>query len=294
MNILIRADAGIPIGSGHVMRCLALAHALREQGGNISFACRPHPGNLTDRIQQDGYRAITLPNTHAPEAEPSSWAGVDAYQDAQDVLASIETSEPPEWIIVDHYALGNDWEHEMRRTGSRVLAIDDDSMRPHDADLLLNQNYKAVAGPGSRRALVGPKYALLRPEFRLARQHTRARDGAVRRILISFGGIDEQGLTLRTLEALETIASHAFDIDVVIGHAHPQLREVRSFQSQHAHDQAPHSDHRHACAHAARRPRHRRRRNHHLGTLLPRRTLISHRRRTQPSTHGRESWRVTT
>ncbi len=232
MNILIRADAGIPIGSGHVMRCLALAHALREQGGNITFACRPHPGNLTDRIQQDGYRAITLPNVEAPGADPTSWAGASSTQDAADVLATTKDLERPDWVIVDHYALDHTWEHAIRATGLRVLAIEDDATRLHDADLVLNQNYDAAANPGSHRSLLGPTYALLRPEFRDIRQHTRPRDGTVNRILISFGGIDEQGLTLRTLQALETTALRALHLDIVIGQAHPHLHEVQDFRSK--------------------------------------------------------------
>ena len=46
-----RADASIQIGTGHIMRCLTLADALREQGAQCRFICREHEGHLIDNIR---------------------------------------------------------------------------------------------------------------------------------------------------------------------------------------------------------------------------------------------------
>jgi hypothetical protein len=45
LRVVIRADASIEMGSGHVMRCLTLADALRERGADVHFICRDLPGH---------------------------------------------------------------------------------------------------------------------------------------------------------------------------------------------------------------------------------------------------------
>ena len=51
MNITFRCDSSIEIGIGHVMRCLTLAHALKEYGIQCSFICREHKGNIINHIK---------------------------------------------------------------------------------------------------------------------------------------------------------------------------------------------------------------------------------------------------
>ena len=38
MNLLIRADAGEQMGTGHIMRTLALAQAWQDTGGGVRYA----------------------------------------------------------------------------------------------------------------------------------------------------------------------------------------------------------------------------------------------------------------
>ncbi|VAW49779.1 hypothetical protein MNBD_GAMMA04-423, partial [hydrothermal vent metagenome] len=61
MKVVIRVDASLQIGSGHVMRCLTLAEVLKKQGGEIFFICREHTGHLMDMIQQKGFEVYALP-----------------------------------------------------------------------------------------------------------------------------------------------------------------------------------------------------------------------------------------
>ena len=51
MKVIIRADASIYIGSGHVMRCLVLAQSLRNKGHQVTFASRPQQGDLLNFIR---------------------------------------------------------------------------------------------------------------------------------------------------------------------------------------------------------------------------------------------------
>ena len=66
-NLIIRADASMQIGSGHVMRCLTLACELRGRGAEVVFVCRDFVGNLCGYIEEKGYIVHRLPISDVPE-----------------------------------------------------------------------------------------------------------------------------------------------------------------------------------------------------------------------------------
>ena len=61
MNLFIRTDASVYIGTGHVVRCLTLADEITSRGGNIQFICREEEGNLIGLIERKGYGLHRLP-----------------------------------------------------------------------------------------------------------------------------------------------------------------------------------------------------------------------------------------
>jgi UDP-2,4-diacetamido-2,4,6-trideoxy-beta-L-altropyranose hydrolase len=206
-QIVIRADAGVSIGSGHVMRCLALAQGLSDRVA-IRFMCRDMPGNLIAYIEAQGF--------------PVSMLKMSTHGDATDVpevLAAIG-DEMVDWMIVDHYGLDAGWERAMRARARRIMVIDDAPARTHDCDLLLDQN---VIGDGVRydewvtrhtRQLLGPRYALLRPEFATA---SRDRSNPVQHILIFFGGSDLPNATGTALAAVAELKRPDIAVDIVVG-----------------------------------------------------------------------------
>jgi UDP-2,4-diacetamido-2,4,6-trideoxy-beta-L-altropyranose hydrolase len=233
MNVFLRADASLAIGTGHLMRCLTLANGLLGHGAHTTFVCRHIPQNLQEALQALGHACIKLP-AHADlpigtsyELAHGAWLGVAQNVDAQDTLAAIG-AQPCDWLIVDHYALDASWERTLRRCTSRILAIDDLADRQHDCDLLLDQNLYADARsrylgklPVHCHQLLGPRYALLRPEFARARSKLRPRDGVVRRILLFFGGMDAADMTSHAMSELVQLGCHDIEVDVVIGANHP-------------------------------------------------------------------------
>lgn len=254
MNVAIRVDASPIIGSGHLMRCLCLAHAMHLRGAAVRFLCRDLPLHLQELITQQGHRLIALP---APEtalaADGTTLAAEDAWtadrqlRDAE-ISASALAGAPPEWLVVDHYGLGRVWESAaLQLTGAKLLSIDD-MAREHDCDVLLDQNYYPPAAtpysgrvPGHCQLLLGPGYALLRPEFHVARQRAQPRDGEVRRIHIFMGGMDPNNITLLALDAVAMLGRTDLAVDVVIGQTHPAREEIeakcRSLARTHCHVQ---------------------------------------------------------
>ena len=235
MDVFIRVDASFEIGQGHVMRCLTLASSLKEQGLTSTFICREHPGNLCDFIEGHGYAVNRLPATKLSlssdeEAHHNSWLGTTWIEDAAQTTSVIaKASGFPKWLVVDHYALDVLWESSLRAIIKRIMVIDDLADRPHDADLLLDQNlfldmggrYKDLVKVNCTQ-LLGPNYALLRQEFMDARINLRWRDGFIRRILIFFGGSDPTDETSKALDAIAFLNMPNVAIDIVVGATNPR------------------------------------------------------------------------
>lgn len=222
MRIVIRADASVSIGTGHIMRCLTLAEVLRERGAEVVFVCRELPGNCFGIIEEKGFVVIRL------EGAESFVAAQDAEQTAKAMGVR------PDWLIVDHYAISDEWERRLRPFTVRIMVIDDLADRHHDCDLLLDQNlfddmqqrYVGLTPPGCRLFL-GPRYALLRDEFITAQRVLRKRDGIVRRILLFFGGSDPTNETEKALLALDQPAYRNILVDVVTGSSNPLGSRIR-------------------------------------------------------------------
>ena len=144
--MIVRTDASTTIGHGHVMRCLTLASALRERGANVSFVCRNHDGHLCDLIEERGFVVSRLPAPKAglqAEDAPTheAWLGSSEQEDAEQTRAVIEASgATPDWLVVDHYAIGWHWESAVRTSVGQIMVIDDLADRLHDRDVLLDQN----------------------------------------------------------------------------------------------------------------------------------------------------------
>lgn len=237
MQIAFRTDASLHIGTGHVMRCLTLAHALRERGAICRFICRLHSGNLNARIRQQGFEVIDLPTRSDAVINTdscSSWLGASQEEDAADTVAAF--AEKTDWIIVDHYAIDARWESRVHPSCARLMVIDDLANRDHHCELLLDQNLGrlpadyAARVPSACTVLTGPQHALLRPEFAAARvQRVNKKPvNTVRQLLISMGGVDLDNVTTSVLQALKNLALAAdCHIVIVMGQHAPGLQSVR-------------------------------------------------------------------
>jgi len=243
MKAAFRVDASSQIGTGHFMRCLTLADALKQRGAQIRFISRQMPEYLRDMLAEKGHEFMQLDGRQSKEAASqlshAHWLGIGQHADAQDSI-QVLSDQNWDWLIVDHYALDTNWESALRQSAKNILVIDDIADRQHDCDVLLDQNFYADMGtrytgkmPAHCQLLLGPRYALLRDEFRQLREQVKPRSGAVKRILVFFGGVDAGNYTALAIEALADIGIDDLQVDVVIGTQHPYRKDIESTCAEH-------------------------------------------------------------
>lgn len=242
MNIAFRVDASQQIGTGHFMRCFTLADALCQRGAKILFVSRYLPEYLQDMLRGKGYEfrmLQSLANGNIDDLAHSHWLETTQRSDAEESFQLL-SDRIWEWLVVDHYALDFRWESILRKTVKNILVIDDIADRQHDCDILLDQNFYADMAsrysgkvPDHCRLLLGPKYALLRDEFRQLHQQVTPRTGRVKRIFVFLGGVDLDNYTGRTIDALVDLDMNGLHVDVVIGAQHPYREQIEAACAEH-------------------------------------------------------------
>lgn len=241
--VVFRVDASLEIGTGHVMRCLTLADALRANGAECHFICREHSGSLIAHIQRKGYVVHVLPiqtyitqATDACTVAHAPWLGATQVEDAE-ACVPILSDLQPSWLIVDHYALDAQWETILRSYYRKLMVIDDLADRLHQCDLLLDQTHGRSSNdyepwvPAECTLLCGAVYALLRPEFADWRAYSleRRQHSQLRQLLITMGGIDKDNATGSVLSALAgSPLPKDTSIIVVLGANAPWAAEVKT------------------------------------------------------------------
>jgi UDP-2,4-diacetamido-2,4,6-trideoxy-beta-L-altropyranose hydrolase len=239
VNVVFRADASYKIGAGHLIRCLTLADALGYRGAQCCFVCRKVPPALGERIRSQGHELIEL--APAPDGDwdtgtQSGWLESTQEEDARQTRNAL-LGRRCNWLIVDHYGLDFRWERELREVAPAILVIDDLADRRHDCDLLLDQNYYADLTVRYEnllnthtRCLLGPEYALLRPEFSVAR--TNAEIPPSNRLFVSMGANDPFRICMKVMESLQRLIPESLGADIVMGTDTIAQNEAAAFANE--------------------------------------------------------------
>ena len=235
MICAFRVDAGAEIGAGHVMRCMVLAAALKDHGASVTFICRRMPGDMIQFVRDHSFDAVELPDGE-PRSRGCTVPSEDIWQqDAVETAAVLEHVQP-HLLVVDHYQLDVRWERHIAPFTARLMAIDDLANRPHDCDIVLDQNLKCGGAHGydslvPQRCiqLLGPGYALVRSEFTTLRSQAieRRKGPGMQRLLVSMGGSDPTDETGRAIAAVRAAARRWKHIDVVVGASYVHTDRLR-------------------------------------------------------------------
>lgn len=220
-SLLIRADASVAMGTGHVMRCLALAQAWQDEGGSCVFVMAESTPAIEARLSRESILVERL------------FVEAASAEDAQRI-AQIAQRNESRWVVIDGYHFGSCYQAAVKRSAgnSKLLFLDDNGHAEHYyADFVLNQNAHANEDfyfnrEPYTRLLLGPRYALLRREFQAWAEWKRSIRPVGDRILIVAGGSDPHDLTRQIIEALEDVREFRMEIIVVVGGSNPHLTAI--------------------------------------------------------------------
>ena len=212
MRLVIRADATAQMGTGHLMRCLALGQAWKDRGGEAVFATHAESEKLLEKIKRE-FRVYPL--------------SIAATKTA---MNKILAEESPDWVVLDGYHFDGEFQRAVKKAGFRLLYIDDYAPFEHYyADLILNQNFGAeelkYAAEPNTRILAGTRYALIRREFLKYAGFKRETPDIATKILVTMGGVDAGNFTLKILRALGLI-DRPLQVKLIVGASNPHYKSV--------------------------------------------------------------------
>ncbi len=248
-NLIIRADATTRIGTGHIMRCIALAQAWQEQGGGITFLSHCDSEALHQRIIDEGFDFIPIekPCPH-PDDLTQTLSVLKRHAPClpRGILAQWNTNSipsgrrlfhwgpmphAPSWLVLDGYHFTSDYQKAIREIGYKLLVIDDMAHLDHyRADILLNQNIHAsclhYSCDRDTVKLLGCEYVLLRREFLKYKDWKREIPEKAKKILVTMGGSDPDNVTLKVVKALNSLNDQDLEVKIVAGPANPNINSL--------------------------------------------------------------------
>lgn len=209
-RVAFRTGGGRHVGLGHVRRCLSLAAALRAQGATSLFLLDGDP-EVCGLAAAEGVDTVRLRPDHDLE---------DTVRRCRDLNVDA--------IVADSYALSPSYFRTLDDAARVVAVLDDLADRELPVTLVVNGAVGAETlryrGGQQTKYLLGPRYLLLRPEF--AASPARSVADRVRRVLITVGGSDPHGLTVRLMRwVADTLSS--VKQDVVVGPLFENAEAVR-------------------------------------------------------------------
>ena len=182
-QLVIRADATAQIGTGHVMRCLALAQAWDNTLQDVVFIGRITVEWLKERLKSEGAVVHYLADELPLEEEP------------QQVLNQLSEYNSC-WVVLDGYHFSYQCQLAIKNVGFHLLVIDDyNHLDTYCCDILLNQNIgaeKFVYHGEIGKIVRGVEHALIRSEFLALANHVTQREEkkTVQNVLVTLGGGD--------------------------------------------------------------------------------------------------------
>lgn len=186
--IFVRADANAQIATGHIMRCLSIANALKEQGEEVTFVTADEYGNSF--LLDSGFAHICL---------QTKW---DDLEQEIDLLTGLIVENGVKLLVLDTYSVTAHYMAALKKI-TKLAYIDDLHAFIYPCDILINYSIYANTLPYKQeytdtKLLLGCQYAPLRKQF-IGLQAPQIKK-QIENILILTGGTDSENLTGNLVE----------------------------------------------------------------------------------------------
>lgn len=206
-NILIRTDGSHVMGTGHVMRTLAIAEELIAHGHQVTYCCSTLLEQLKTKISKADCNLQMIGSQISSQS---------------DLNETIDTCRKKniDCVILDGYGFDEIYLSKLRAIVKLVFIDDELKLKTIDADVIINTSpfatdldYLKISH--SSQLLLGPKYAFIRNEFK--HSAISVSKGGIRdHILVTFGGTDPLELTVTVMGRLIELFDETIIFDVVI------------------------------------------------------------------------------
>ena len=209
--LMIRTDADSTMGSGHLMRCLAMAREWRNKGGDVWFAGRIESRVLRKEVKKTSSCLVSIDRT---------WPHANDIRQTKSILSLMANKNP--WVLLDGYHFDEVYLQAIKKTGCRLMVIDDTGhLNRYGTDILLNPNPHAESidyrFDSKTRPLLGGRYFLLRDEFlEWKKDRPRVPDTA-RHILLTMGAADHNNHACKIIRALKRLKRSNLDVVILAG-----------------------------------------------------------------------------
>lgn len=218
--VYFRVDANEKIASGHVMRCLSIARALKKQGEESCFLTAD--AYALPMLKEQGFPCICL---------DSVW---DRPETELEALLSVIRENQVRLLFLDSYYVTPDYLRILHKE-TRLAYLDDLNRFPYEVDILINylnhyhkSDYSWVCK--NTKLLLGSSFAPLREEFI---QRERCVKEQVTHVLITTGGGDTYHAAEQYLKAaLGEKRLNGLQFFVVAGRFHPSVERLLQLEEE--------------------------------------------------------------
>lgn len=211
--MIVRCDANPQWGMGHLTRCRALASALNAIGIPVAMV------GPELAYAQAGDEKLFI------HWQPMAWLD-DTTSGAHQLLALAEQWQA-DGLILDEPRADEVYQKVLFDSRLPWLQFDGTAQKPLWASWVLNalpsanaSDYAKVLRNPAARLLLGPSYAVLRPEFEAV--HGSVKSEQLVNILVSFGGGDDRGAMAWCIHALLPLLGEHTHLKIISGQANPR------------------------------------------------------------------------
>ncbi len=214
--IFLRADGNHILGTGHLMRCMSVAAALKENGIAVKFV-------LADKVSEEfvnsrGFETLILDTD---------------YTNLEDELPKFKSfilKYKPSCIVIDSYYVTKNYLNELK-TITKTAYIDDLAAFAYPVDTLINYNvyaedmdYEILYKGKPPKCCRGTEYAPLRKDFE-ALAPALIKEKALN-VLVLTGGADSLHVALNFAKE---ICEHPDDLHYtfVVGAFSEDLKQIK-------------------------------------------------------------------